>query len=166
MSRRRRVIPLLLDGSGGKGAKAITYWMRVACIDWSLGYDQSNRWDIRDGGECDCSSLVIWATIKAGYDIGVTLDNPSGTTREMFAMYVMRGGWTVQPGSDTPPNKPCVLLNTANHAAWWDGNGHLYQASQDENGGYSGGQSGDQANETNVRGYYNYPWNYFLFPPE
>ena len=33
--------------------------MYTACAVWSLGYDQYNREDIRDGGECDCSSLVI-----------------------------------------------------------------------------------------------------------
>ena len=48
---------------------AIAY-METACNTWSLGYDQSNRWDVRDGGECDCSSLVITALKAAGFDVG------------------------------------------------------------------------------------------------
>ena len=31
---------------------AIAY-METACNTWSLGYDQSNRWDVRDGGDGD-----------------------------------------------------------------------------------------------------------------
>lgn len=27
--------------------------MRKACEDWSLGYDQKQRWSIYDGGECE-----------------------------------------------------------------------------------------------------------------
>ena len=34
-------------------------WMYTACAVWSLGYDQYQRQNIYDGGECDCSSLVI-----------------------------------------------------------------------------------------------------------
>ena len=44
-------------------------FMWIACEDWDLGYDQDNRWDVRDGGECDCSSLVIWALRAAGFEV-------------------------------------------------------------------------------------------------
>ena len=44
--------------------------MDKACRIWSIGYDQSNRWDIRNGGECDCSSLVIWALRQGGFATG------------------------------------------------------------------------------------------------
>src|SRR5262249_50384287 len=33
--------------------------IETACTQWSLGYDQYNRLDFRDGGETDCSALVI-----------------------------------------------------------------------------------------------------------
>ena len=42
------------------------YW----CDEANLGYDQGNRWDIRPGGECDCSSLVIHALREAGFATG------------------------------------------------------------------------------------------------
>lgn len=39
--------------------------MRYWCEDADLGYDQGDRWDIRPGGECDCSSLTYWALWEA-----------------------------------------------------------------------------------------------------
>lgn len=44
--------------------------MRFWRAEGDLGYDQGDRWDIREGGECDCSSLVIFALQEAGFDTG------------------------------------------------------------------------------------------------
>lgn len=44
--------------------------MRYWCNQANLGYDQSNRQDFRDGGECDCSSLVIHCLKEAGFATG------------------------------------------------------------------------------------------------
>ena len=131
-------------------------WMRKACEDWSLGYDQANRWDVRDGGECDCSSLVIWALRKAGFDTGsasYTGDMSSQLTRHGWVRYPYRGLSDVRAGD--------ILLNDKYHvAAVISGSGitaRLAQASIDERGKATGGASGDQSgSETNTRQVYEY----------
>ena len=61
-----------------------------------------------------------------------------------------------------------VLLNHVHHTAMYIGNGQLVQASINEKGTATGGQSGDQKQlwgqrgEINIRSYYNYPWNCVL----
>lgn len=131
---------------------AIAY-METACKTWSLGYDQSNRWDVRDGGECDCSSLVITALKAAGFDVG-----GSTYTGNMLSNLTDRG-WVVAqtyPKSASGLKPGDILLNDSNHVAMWVG-GHLDQASIDERGRASGGQTGDQTGyETNARGFYVY----------
>lgn len=144
----------------------LCFWMWWAC-EWAvLGYDQSNRWDIRVYGECDCSSLTYWALWKAGYlvrPVGNLYDYLlyTGTVRE----HLVAAGWTVKP-VDGNPQDGWVLLNDGHHVAVWIGNGELAQASIDENGRATGGQSGDQTGrETYCRAYYNYPWSCYLAPP-
>ena len=130
----------------------MVYW----CMHGNLGYDQYNRWDIRVGGECDCSSLAIWALREAGQDTG-----GATYTGNLSANLVARGWQRIIPNGK--PQAGDILLNDVHHVAVCVGNGQLAQASIDEHGWASGGQSGDQSNyETNVRGYYNYPWNCYL----
>lgn len=129
--------------------------MRYWCTQGNLGYDQWNRQDIRYGGECDCSSLVIHVLKEAGFDTG-----GATYTGNMRSNLVARG-WKVVAVNGNP-QKGDILLNDNNHVAMWLGD-CLAQASIDENGNIKGGQSGDQTNyETNVRSYYNYPWNCYL----
>lgn len=128
--------------------------MRYWCNDGNLGYDQSNRWDIRQGGECDCSSLVIFALREAGYDTG-----DASYTGNLSSNLTKRG-WKRIPVNGQPQAGD-ILLNDADHVAVWLGD-CLAQASIDENGNIAGGQSGDQGNETNCRSYYDYPWNCYL----
>lgn len=40
--------------------------MRQMCDDWDLGYSQPKRWDIRRGGNADCSSAVPYAYNESG----------------------------------------------------------------------------------------------------
>ena len=130
--------------------------MRKACEDWSLGYDQSQRWNIYDGGECDCSSLVIWALKQAGFDTGTasyTGDMSSNLTRRGWVRYPFQSLADVRVGD--------ILLNDNYHtAAVISGSGttaKLAQASIDERGRTTGGSAGDQnGNETNIRTVYNY----------
>lgn len=130
--------------------------MRKACEDWSLGYDQGNRWDIRDGGECDCSSLVIWALKQAGFDVGsasYTGDMSSNLTKRGWTRIPYKGLYQVRAGD--------ILLNDQYHtAAVISGSGataKLAQASIDERGRATGGASGDQSGrETNTRQVYDY----------
>lgn len=139
----------------GSLSKFVEY-MRMACEDWSLGYDQSNRWDVRDGGECDCSSLVIWALRKAGFDTGsasYTGDLSANLTKRGWVRIPFKGLWQLQRGD--------ILLNDEHHVcAVISGSGAgatVAQASIDERGRATGGASGDQTGgETNVRQAYVY----------
>lgn len=129
--------------------------MRIACEDWSLGYDQYNRWDIRDGGECDCSSLVIWAAREAGFDTG-----EASYTGNMSDEFTARG-WSRIPANLADARPGDILLNDTYHTCavisgyGWDA--IIAQASIDERGRATGGDSGDQSGyETNTKGIYNY----------
>lgn len=129
----------------------IRYW----CDEGNLGYDQYQRWNIYEGGECDCSSLVIFALREAGFDTG-----DATYTGNMSSNLTTRGWVRLYP--DGSPQRGDILLSDANHVAVWLGD-CLAQASIDENGDIAGGQSGDQSGwETNTRSYYNYPWDCYL----
>lgn len=140
--------------------------MRMACEDWSLGYDQSNRWDIRDGGECDCSSLVIWALRRAGFRTGT-----ASFTGDLSCNLTLNG-WQRLPFNIDGVRPGDILLNDANHVcAVIDGSGRtarVAQASIDEHGRITGGSGGDQTgNETNIRQVYVYSrgWDCILRYP-
>ena len=134
--------------------------MYYLCEQISLGYDQSNRYDIRDNGECDCSSLVLYVLKESGYDIGDA--SYTGNMKEELTA----NGWGVEH-NDGYPQKGYVLLNESHHTALYLGDGLIGQASIDENGNATGGESGDQTGrETLVKDYYNYPWDCYLVPPE
>ena len=129
--------------------------MRYWCDDADLGYDQWNRWDFEDGGECDCSSLVIHALNEAGFDTG------DATYTGNMTPNLIERGWSKVP-NDGNPLPGDILLNVTDHVAVWLGD-CLAQASIDENGNIAGGAGGDQSGwETNTRSYYNYPWDFYL----
>ena len=128
--------------------------MRYWCSEANLGYDQSQRWNIVPGGEADCSSLVIHVLREAGFDTG-----GATYTGNMRANLTARGWMVVAtyPQSAAGLQAGDVLLNDANHVAMYLGGGYLGQASIDERGWASGGQSGDQTDhETNVSPFYVY----------
>ncbi|MFT8988663.1 MAG: NlpC/P60 family protein [Bifidobacterium psychraerophilum] len=129
----------------------MVYW----CRDVSLGYSQADRWNIKPGGNADCSSLVIHCLKEAGFDTG------SATyTGNMSAQLTARG-WT-RVAANGSPRAGDILLNDVHHVAVYLGNGLLAQASISEHG-TAYGSGGDQTgHETNVRNYYDYPWNCYL----
>ncbi|MFR3684348.1 MAG: peptidoglycan amidohydrolase family protein [Enterococcus sp.] len=128
------------------------YW----CVTVSLGYDQSNRLDFREGGETDCSALVLHALREAGFDTG------QATYTGNMRSNLTKRGWKVVPNNGAPQAGD-ILLNDVNHVAAYIGGGKLAQASIDERGKISGGKGGDQTGrETNISNYYNYPWNCYL----
>lgn len=142
--------------------KAIDF-MRVACDEWSLGYDQFNRWDVRDGGECDCSSLVITALKQAGFDVG------SATYTGNMSANLTARGWKRMSADISKCQPGDILLNDASHVCMViSGSGwgsRIAQASIDERGQITGGKAGDQTgNETNTRSVYTYRygWNCIL----
>lgn len=148
--------------SVSKLIERMKYW----CLEGNLGYDQYERWNIKYGGECDCSSLVIWCLHEAGFDTG---NNPrygfwptTGATYTGNMSYVLtQRGWKRLP-NDGHPKAGDILLSDAHHVAVYVGNGQLAQASNGSGGKAHGDAAGDQGNETNVRAYYNYPWNCYL----
>lgn len=130
--------------------------MRYWCDEGNLGYCQEHRWDIYEGGECDCSSLVIHCLQEAGFDTG-----SASYTGDMSENLCARG-WT-RCYNDGNPQRGDILLNDVHHVAIYIGSGLLCQASRNENHGANGGQPGDQDGyETNTRSYYDYPWNCYL----
>lgn len=141
-----------MAGSVQKLIDRMVYW----CTAVSLGYDQSNRQDFRDGGETDCSALVIYALKEAGFSTG-----SASYTGNMRSNLTARG-WKVVAVNGNPQAGD-ILLNDINHVAVYIGGGKLAQASIDENGRITGGRGGDQTGrETNISNYYNYPWSCYL----
>jgi hypothetical protein len=133
--------------------------IKTACTQWSLGYDQDNRLDFRDGGETDCSALVICTCEQTGLLPGNNIRKGIGaiTTRNMRGNFRARG-WRVLPNLPVSQLKPGdVLLKPHHHTAMYVGSRRLAQASIDENGNIAGGESGDPSGrETFVCPYYNF----------
>ena len=144
------------------------FWMWWFCICALLGYDQNERWNIWVNGECDCSSLVYECLWRAGF-----LARPAGSPWNYtkytgtLADELVRAGFTWHAAIGDPEYGD-VVLNSGHHVAACIGWSQVAQASIDENGNATGGQTGDQGNETNVRGYYWYwaGWDGFWRPPE
>lgn len=138
--------------------KTLCSFMRMACEKWSLGYDQNNRWDIRDGGECDCSSLTVHALKVAGFDVG-----DASYTGNLSENLTARG-WKRLPANISTAQPGDILLNDNHHVCvviagnGW--NATIAQASIDERGRATGGASGDQGNETNTRTIYEYRYGW------
>ena len=82
------------------------YW----CDEANLGYDQGNRWDIRPGGECDCSSLVIHALREAGFKTGA-----ASYTGDMAKALAANGWRRIAPTGS--PRVGDILLNEGRHVA-------------------------------------------------
>ena len=139
--------------------------IKTACTQWSLGYDQSNRLDFRNGGETDCSALVILTCEQAGLLAGNNIRKNIGATftGNMRANFKARS-WLVLPNLSVSRLRPGdVLLNDDDHTAMYVGNRQLAQASIDEHGNAAGGASGDRTGrETSVLPYYNFPWSCVL----
>src|SRR5215468_6842107 len=90
--------------------------IETACTQWSLGYDQDNRLDFRDGGETDCSALVILTCEQTGLLPGNDIRNSIGATytRNMHDNFESRGWQALAslPVSQLQPGD--VLLNVGN----------------------------------------------------
>lgn len=129
--------------------KAIAWALGIA-NDPAHGYDQQSRW----GPDYDCSSFVIQAFKEAGLPLTATF---TGNMKYDF----LRNGFVVV--TDGTLKRGDVLLHERNHTAMYIGNGQMVEASINERGGITGGQTGDQnGKEIHVRGYYDYPWDVVL----
>lgn len=129
--------------------KAIAWALKIAA-DPAHGYDQRSRW----GPDYDCSSFVIMAFKMAGLLLEATF------TGNMKYDFLRHGFVAVTDGT---LKRGDVLLHEKNHTALYIGNGQIVEASINERGGITGGQSGDQTGkEIHVRSYYDYPWDVVL----
>jgi hypothetical protein len=139
--------------------------IKDACNQWNLGYDESNRLDFRKGGETDCSALVILVCEQSGLLHGNDIRKGIGATYtgNMRANFKSRGWQVLSDLHVSQLRAGDVLLNDKDHTAMYVGNDRLAQASIGEGGKARGGQSGDQTKqETEVRSYYDFPWNCVL----
>ena len=139
--------------------KAVAWALAVARDD-SHGYDQAKRW----GPDYDCSSFVISAWQQAGVPVRT---EGAYYTGNMYAVFLKCGFRDVTPLVDLDSGarleKGDVLLNRRSHTMLYVGGGKCVGASVNEQGGATGGQSGDQnGREIRVCAYYNFPWDCVL----
>ena len=135
---------------------AAAYAQNIAADD-SHGYDQSQRW----GPDYDCSSLVISAFRKAGVPLSCTYTGNMRGDMLRCGFEDVTGSVDLNTGAGL--ERGDVLLNHVHHTSLYIGGGQLVQASINEHGTTTGGQTGDQTGrEICTRGYYNYPWDCVL----
>ena len=133
---------------------------RCMAVDEKHGYDQAHRW----GPDYDCSSLLITVWEQAGVPVRTGGATYTGNMREVF----LRCGFEdvtseVSLGDGRGLVAGDVLLNHRNHTAMMVDKYNLVQASINELGTVTGGQTGDQnGGEIAVRSYYNFPWDCVL----
>jgi len=130
------------------------YWAKLKHP--GVGYDQTDRWNLKNGGSVDCSSFVILCLRRAGFQTG------HATYTGNMRSELTKLGWAVKDNNGRPQAGD-ILLNDADHTAVYLGSGRLAQARINRLGGITGGTPGDQTNsETNVQEYYDYPWDCYL----
>ena len=133
---------------------------RCMAADGKHGYDQTHRW----GPDYDCSSLLITVWEQVGVPVRTGGATYTGNMREVF----LRCGFAdvtseVSLGDGRGLVAGDVLLNHRNHTAMMVDKYNLVQASINELGTITGGQTGDQnGGEISVRSYYNFPWDCVL----
>ena len=132
-------------------------WAEATANDNAHGYAQDARW----GPDYDCSSFVITALRQAGFTLNATY---TGDMRKAL----MAAGFAdvtakVNLSTGAGVQRCDVLLNDSSHTALVIGGGKIVQASINEKGTVTGGQTGDQTGrEIYIRSYYNYPWDVVL----
>lgn len=132
-------------------------WARQIAADDGHGYDQVHR----QGPDYDCSSFVISAYKLAGVPLTCTYTGNMKSDMLRHGFGDVTDSVNLVTGAGMQPGD--VLLHERNHTAMYIGNGKLVQASINEHGTTTGGQTGDQTGrEIAERGYYNYPWDCVL----
>lgn len=135
-------------------------WMEKTANDNIHGYSQDKRW----GPDYDCSSAVITAWEQAGVKVKTAGATYTGN---MYDIFIKNGFKDVTSqitlSTGTGLKRGDVLLNRKKHTAMYCGNNKEVEASINENGKATGGQTGDQTGkEFLIRSYRNYPWNCVL----
>ena len=139
--------------------KAVAWAVNIA-NDPAHGYDQAHRF----GPDYDCSSFVVSAWEAAGVPVKQAGASYTGDMRNAFLKcgFEDATAW-VNLTTGAGLEKGDVLLNYRNHTEMYIGGGKVVKASINENGGVTGGKTGDQTGrEIYVGSYYNYPWDCVL----
>lgn len=125
-------------------------WAIQIANDETHGYDQANRY----GPDYDCSSFVCTALAIGGFNI-----SPTNTTSTM--LQTLRSLGFVN--CEAPFRAGDIHLAVGHHTAMQINTSQLVQASENEYGTATGGQTGDQTGqEIWVTRYYDFPWDYHL----
>ena len=162
-SDARKWYDYLAQSGNSQAIEDAVEWAIGIANDDSHGYDQTNRW----GPDYDCSSLVIQAWQNAGVPVKT---QGASYTGNMYDAFIACGFVDVTSQVDLSSGSGVVrgdvLLNIVHHTAMSIGNGQIVQASINEHGETTGGQTGDQTGrEIYTRNYYNYPWDKVLRYP-
>lgn len=156
-------------------ADAAAEVMEHLCSHSAHGYSQPNRQGIGTGGDSgetvtlsdgtrvaistgdrDCSSAAIECYAALGVGVG-------GATYTGNMRRCMTSTGNFRWITDLSQRKRGdILLNETHHAAVYLGGGRLGQFSISENGTIHGTRGDQTAYESNIRNYYNYPWNGLL----
>ena len=135
----------------------MVYYTDVANVGYSQG---ANRNHLYDGGECDCSSLVIGCLKRAGFATG-----SAESTRDLRKNLVANG-WTVMDWNINDVRAGDILICDGYHTcavvSGFGRSAKIAEAWLNEFGGINGGKAGDQGTtdglgETRVRTVYQYP---------
>ena len=123
--------------------KAVDFMVRIANDD-THGYDQTNR----NGPDYDCSSLVATALYNAGFDV-----KPISWTGNLEEQ-LRKCGFD---DCSKPWKAGDIHLSTMNHVNMSINDTQIAEATINEKGTVSGGQTGDQTgNEIRIANYYEY----------
>lgn len=128
-------------------------WAVATAYAAEHGYSQINR----NGPDYDCSSFVSTALASAGFDIAKT-----NTTSTLYASLLAIGFEDVD---DVEVKRGDIFLTPGKHVVLAISTEKIVHASQDENGGITGAESGDQTGkEICVRSFYtpSYGWQYHM----
>jgi N-acetyl-anhydromuramyl-L-alanine amidase AmpD len=127
-----------------------TSWAEKIAKNSSHGYDQSSRW----GPDYDCSSLVITAVCKANVDVKSAGATYTGDMKPAFLkcgfIDILEKG-TVNGKSTDNMKRGDILINS-HHTCIYCGNGKVVEASINEKGGITGGETGDQLQKNGTSG--------------
>lgn len=131
----------------GNSSAWVDYAVNIA-NDESHGYDQTNR---ELNPDVDCSYLVWKALKEAGLDVGDTPFNTENMEEPLIKAGFTKHAWD---GKDTSVLQAGDLDSKAGHVEIYAGDNKWVGAHQNENGGVTGGQPGDQTgHEVSVETY-------------
>lgn len=143
---------------GVKINRAVSWCLNIA-NDNSYGYDQTHRW----GPNYDCSSFLIQSWENAGVPVKT---KGASYTGNMVSVFKNCGFTDVTSKVNRATGEGIIKGDVCwvnGHCEMCSRPGYLVGAHINENGGITGGQSGDQTgNEISERTYYNNPWTIVL----